>query len=271
MRKRNHRRAQAGFTIVELMVATVVFSVILIIITTGVIHITQTYNKGINLINTQNTARNIMDSISQSIQFSGGVVSWPQPSDNPVGTSGPVTAGRGCIGSQQYDFQLGYQVDDNPDGTIKQAKDALTLRSGVAGCSKNPVAAVPATPTAPQIPAVPGSFSPPAKDFSELIGQHMRLTKLTVNRLSGDANTDNLYAVAVTVVYGDYDLLCDTTYTVGSPGSCGVDAPAMQPTDPNFYKFLISPNLTCRGSAGSQYCAVSALSTVVQQRLTVKT
>lgn len=57
----------AGFTIVELMIATVVFSVILILITTGIIQIGKAYYKGIIGSRTQETARKITDEVGRSI------------------------------------------------------------------------------------------------------------------------------------------------------------------------------------------------------------
>ncbi len=51
------------------MIATLVFSVILTVITVGVISFTNHYYKGVNISATQNTARSIVDTISQAIQF----------------------------------------------------------------------------------------------------------------------------------------------------------------------------------------------------------
>lgn len=250
---RTHRQAGSslrhqskGFTIIELLVATSVFSVILVVITTGIIRITQTYDKGINLVNTQNTARSVLDSIAQAIQFSGGTLSWP-----PSGTM----AGTGCIGNQEYDFQLGQKLESGgtPDGTGDwQSKYALALNPSASNCTTS------ATPV-----------STPAAGSSELLSPHMRLTKLDILRVSAANSTDNLYSVSATVVYGDYDLLCNTKYAASADGGCSPNSPAIQPTDSNFHSFLTSPDLTCRSGAGSEYCAVSALSTVVQQRLSI--
>lgn len=255
MRMRNAKYRQSGFTlrdqskgftIIELMIATSVFAVILIIITTGIIRITQTYDKGINLVNTQNAARNILDSIAQSIQFNGGTVSWPTSAS---------AGGVGCVGNQEYDFQLGPKLESNgtPDGTSDwQSAYALTLNPNASNC------AVSATPV-----------GTPAAGARELLSPHMRLTKLGISRVSAADSNDNLYAVSVTVVYGDYDLLCNTKYAASDDGGCSPASPAIKPTDTNFHAFLTSPDLTCRSGADSEYCAVSALSTVVQQRLTI--
>jgi len=42
------KRLQSGFTLVELMIATMVFSVILLVITYGVVRFTNSYYKGLN-------------------------------------------------------------------------------------------------------------------------------------------------------------------------------------------------------------------------------
>src|SRR5262249_25193419 len=62
---------QAGFTIVELMVATLVFSTILIVITYGVLSFTRAYYNGVTNSTTQDTARNIISTISQAVEFNG--------------------------------------------------------------------------------------------------------------------------------------------------------------------------------------------------------
>jgi hypothetical protein len=65
----------------------------------------------------------------------------------------------------------------------------------------------------------------------------MRLGDLTINPLGGGA-----YTVHVRVIYGDSDVL----------------------TSPNGSDWS---NVTCQGGAGSQFCAVSDLTTTVQTRL----
>ncbi len=72
----------------------------------------------------------------------------------------------------------------------------------------------------------------------ELLGQHMRLGALDVN------TSGNLYIIHVRIIYGDDDLL--------NPAVTGSTDWA---------------NETCSGSAGSQFCAVSDLTTTVGRRL----
>ena len=180
--KRAGKRAH-GFTIIELLVATAVFAVVLIVVTTGIVQVTRVYYKGLTEANTQDTARNIMDIISQSIQFSGDDVTTTSPST-------PGVAAQFCVGSQQFSYTLGYQVVDNPDPTKFQTYHALVVRE-VGTCS---------TGTAGQnvrLQTVTGR---------ELLNPRMRLSNLSVTSVG-----TNLYKVDVRIVYGDDDLLDNPT------------------------------------------------------------
>lgn len=94
--KTNTTTNQAGFTIVELMIATMVFSSIILVITFGVLQFSKAYYKGITASNTQNAARNIIDATTQAAQYSGGTLT--------TNTSGAVKTI--CIGNSQFDYQL---------------------------------------------------------------------------------------------------------------------------------------------------------------------
>lgn len=211
--RQNRAGSARGFTIMELLVATMVFAVVLLLVTAGILQIARVYYKGITESNTQNTARSIVDTISQSIQFSGGAVT-PTPA-TPV----PGTDYAFCVGNQQFSYRLGWQVEDRLDPTVNQAWHAL-VQNSAAGCSSS---------TAAQNM---GNQSVSGRD---LMGPHMRLAKLSVTSLGA-----NLYQIRVRVVYGDNDLLNSPT------GS----------------------NASCKGvQAGTQFCSVSELSTIVVKRV----
>lgn len=162
------KQNQHGFTIVELMIATLIFSVVLLVVTIGIIQISRVYYKGITEANTQNVTRSVADTISQAIQFNGGVV---------TNTSGNAT-GVFCVGSQQFSYRLGVKLQD---AAVSGSNYAL-LQSTTPGCS---------------------SSSPvPATGFKELLGPNMRLSNLAVEQTG-----NNLYKITVKVVYGDDDLL----------------------------------------------------------------
>ena len=205
--------ASSGFTIMELLVATVVFSVVLLVVTAGILQIARVYYKGVTESSTQNTARNIIDTVSQAIQFSGGNVSATAAAPTP-GTSYAF-----CVGNQQFSYTVGWQVENNPDTTKNQTWHAL-VQYTTPGCSSS---------------SPPQNVRNQAINGRDLMGAHMRLANLTVTPIGA-----NQYRIQVRVVYGDNDLLFNPT----------------------------SSNASCRGfKAGTQFCSVADLSTVVVKRV----
>jgi prepilin-type N-terminal cleavage/methylation domain-containing protein len=89
-----------GFTIIELMIATLVFSVILLVITIGVLSFSNDYYRGINTSTNQNIARGVTDTVTQALQFSGGGILGP----------GGSPAGYFCIGNQRFQYTLGTEL-----------------------------------------------------------------------------------------------------------------------------------------------------------------
>jgi prepilin-type N-terminal cleavage/methylation domain-containing protein len=213
----DHTRSQqqAGFTIIELLIATLVFSMVLVLIAVGVLDFNHAYYNGITQTETQNTARSILEEISQDIQFSGSQIT------SPIANGGSDPEHGFCIGSDRYSYRLGWElVNSSPNITTHQTLHALVKDS----------------------PGICSGMS--AQDFTkalaggsqELISQYMRISKISVTAVSG---TTGLYNIDVKVVYGDDALLVNPT----------------------------ASNATCKIGSGSQFCAVSELSTVVQQRI----
>lgn len=85
--------SSAGFTIVELMIATTVFSVVLLLCTYGLVSIGRTYYKGVTTSRAQTTARSISDNIARSVQYGGKI------SGSLTGSSGQI-----CIGKARYTY-----------------------------------------------------------------------------------------------------------------------------------------------------------------------
>jgi prepilin-type N-terminal cleavage/methylation domain-containing protein len=173
-------RQQHGFTVIELLIAMSVFSVVLLIVTIGIMQISKVYYKGVTESNTQSTGRGIMETISQAIQFNGGtVLATP-------GAPGTPTAGGSyafCINNQQYSYRPGYQLVDATPGT-NQTLHSLVVRT-MAGCSN-----------------IAQNLNNATVVGRELLAPNMRLSKLTVQSLG-----NNLYKIQVRIVYGDDDLL----------------------------------------------------------------
>src|SRR5665213_2550121 len=70
-----------AFTIIELMIATSVLSIILLLVTTMMISIGNLYYKGINQARVQDDVRTISDDLSSHLQLSDQA---PQPAITPV-------------------------------------------------------------------------------------------------------------------------------------------------------------------------------------------
>ena len=102
---------QTGFTILELMIATAVFSVLLAVCMTAFLQVGRMFVKGVNLSLTQEDTRNILDSISGDIRFSGQT---PDLSN--------LSSGYFCVGQHRYKFSLFKQVGDpdTPYGLVRQ-------------------------------------------------------------------------------------------------------------------------------------------------------
>jgi prepilin-type N-terminal cleavage/methylation domain-containing protein len=179
--------SQKGFTVIELLIATAVFGMVLLVISIGVLQISRVYYKGITERNTQNVARSITDQIAQSIQFGGGVVTTTPAAPTP-GSSYAF-----CVGNRQYSYQVGHQLVDSVVSS-DQKRHALTTRN-VAGCPG----------------AAAENMGNPTTDGRELLAPKMRLANLQVENIGTD-----LYKISVKVVYGDSDILNNPTATTAT-------------------------------------------------------
>lgn len=162
--------ADQGFTIVELMIAMAVFSIILLAAAAGLIQVGRMYYKSVITSRTQDMARSVSEEITSAIQFSGETL--------------VMGSGSGfesiCIGNTRYSYVLNQQLsDDNDDIEHVLWRD-----------KKEDNACTPAD--------LSGSLS----DGVELMGENMRLYQFDVTTDQG-----NDYKIATEVVYGDSDLL----------------------------------------------------------------
>lgn len=179
MIKMNHNHQQ-GFTIVELMIATAVLSVVLLLATVMITSIGTLYYKGVNQARIQNDARSITDEISQNLKLSKGIIEFSPP-------SGPRSY---CINSVRYTYIVGTQIGNGAG----QSPHVLWRDQADAAC----------TP-------VNLNVTPPSANGTELISPRSRLVKLSI---SGTPNTP--YKIDIGIAYGDSDLLCSPS----APGTC---------------------------------------------------
>lgn len=213
-------RREAGFTIMELMIATMVFSVILLLVTYGIIQIGNRYFKATLQSQTQTAARNAIDEVSRNLQFSDGTLSTTTPNSDGVGAY--------CINNTQYLYMLRkMQVQTG------SPQHVLVVRPDPGSC------------------AVPTDLSyfqnGLGSNERDLLGNRMRLAAFDVS----GPNANGVFTITLRVVTGDDDLLCSP-----SAGCTGSDSELASNSD-----------ITCKGGAGSTYCAYSELSTAVTRRL----
>lgn len=251
-RPRTNHVNNNGFTIIELLIATLIFSLVLILVTTGVMQFTRQYYKGIISSGTQNTARAIIDDVTRTIQFNTGSF-YTLTSNTTTPNTDPAAHALGyCIGeTKRYSFRLNAQVTEGTaDNNLHQSNHGL-VTDGVSGCNT----ATPALDVRdPNILINPDIQTGRALLYPrELLGQRMRLSKFKIETVPNMVGT---YSVTVRVIYGDDDMLC----TPSIPDSCVNRSAAPDPlTDVG--------SLVCKSTIGNQFCAVSELTTTVKKRV----
>ncbi|HET7060454.1 MAG TPA: type II secretion system protein [Candidatus Saccharimonadales bacterium] len=241
------RRGQAGFTIIELMIATAVLSTILVLVTVVMVNIGSLYYKGINQAKVQDNVRSINDEIDRYVQLSDQAPT--DPVDGPNGTH------MICVGPARYAYILGVQIGHPAP---KTPPDPTTVYHQVLWRDTNPVQGScstkidPNDPHSPQISLVSTSLAhdDAQNNGTELITDNSRLTEFSIT--AGSPST-----VTVGVAYGDDDLLCNPT---ALPSSC-TTSDAMN----GWANY--TENVLCKGGKGEQFCSTAQLTTSVVKRL----
>ena len=172
MSKTNLRKRQDGFTIVELGIATLVFSTVLLLITYGLVRVGKAFTKSVTTAQTQEVARTIIDDVSQAIQFSGGEIS--------NGLTGSNGSEGFCVGNRRYSF-----VEDQRVG-------AGTAYGFVVDTDDSCNGATPAQNLQTMGGVTAGS--------RELMGQNMSLDRFELAQTS----QEGYWTIRVRVVYGEY-------------------------------------------------------------------
>ncbi len=185
LHKNMHR--QQGFTIVELMISTTIFSLVLMICLSGIMQITKMYYRGVTQARTRDVARNLIDEIAETVRFTnqdiliGPIVQGPQVNINDSST------GYFCIGPKRYTYAIDRIVKKVPASNTKEIKHALWVDQPE-GCTG----------------AVDLSLDTPSAGGTSLLAENMRL--FLVNLELVDSNLQ-IYRIGVGVAYGDDDLL----------------------------------------------------------------
>lgn len=180
----------SGFTLVELMIATTIFSLVLMLALAGILQITKMYYKAINQTRTQEAARLVIDELSESIKFSKDVyIEGDVVSDlniNPISTD---YKGYFCLGSKRYTYAIDRQLKSSDFvSSEKQIPHVLWVDQAVNGCSVD----------------VPDLSNDTLDNGQELLSENMRLTKLEVEQ---SPLNDDIFNITAHVLYGDSELI----------------------------------------------------------------
>ncbi len=179
------RKREDGFTIVELMIATAVFSLVLLLCSFAIIHVGRMYYKGMITNRTQDVSRKVTDDIARAIQFGGSGDGFWREGSNTFANAGEVRAL--CLGSVRYSFS-----------TERALGSDLPALPHVLWKDRIPVGG-------PCSPLDISQQDPGGIDGVELLGENMRVPVLDVPPPTGA-----IWDITVRIVYGqDEDLFED--------------------------------------------------------------
>lgn len=237
------RNNQKGMTLIELLIATTVFSMVLLIVLYAFLFVSKDYTRSYAESQTQEAARNIVEDISQEVQLNGNSVS------TPVGNSHLKDAYVQCIGQDAYVYQLNVEVLSST-GT-----HGLVFIPDGCGAAEADIEA--------------GTLPAFTSGSQELLGNQMRLGQFEIINSPSD---DGSYTINLSIGYGN--ALDAVAYPSSGAAQCyefGSNTVATPPgglpcdgsDGANTGGYIDS----CPGlSFGGEFCAVSQLSTVVQPR-----
>ncbi|OGL36940.1 hypothetical protein A3E49_03285 [Candidatus Saccharibacteria bacterium RIFCSPHIGHO2_12_FULL_49_19] len=186
------RKGSPGFTIVELLLATAVFSLVLVAAVSGFLEIGRLFYKGVTTSQTQNVAKLVLNQITADIQDSTDITTLQNPPPNAEFTYL-------CIGNKRY--TLNFDVKVNTTITDYSQKKFGILRDelpGNSGCAEPCYSAG-------------GDCEPGELVFQnpqELLSTKMSL-RIEPARLleQPSSNPERLYNVRIRLVFGDDDVL----------------------------------------------------------------
>jgi prepilin-type N-terminal cleavage/methylation domain-containing protein len=249
MMKKQAKLNQEGFTIIELMIATTVLAVILVLVTVLMISIGNLYYKGVSQARVQDDVRSVTDELSQHLQLTSFAPAQSNSADPKNTFLGLVPVSAYCIGSTRYSYVVGVQIGTTiAVGSGNSFKHILwrdTIPTGADCLAANLTASTPV------------DANGNGTNGTELIAPRSRLTQFCIGAISPAdhtcvTNTNSPYTIEVGMAYGDGDLLNNA-----SPSNMS-----------DLARGLNYPNATCIGATGDQFCSTAYLNTTVVRRLT---
>ena len=182
--RRPRRPGSGGFTIVELMIATIIFGMVMLLCMIAVIQVSRLYYKGITNARTQDAARSIVDEISNAYKFGDGNITFGFNNNN----------GSVCIKSQgiRYSYRIESEIKKTPS-TIPADQQ------GYHAIWRDTFNGVNCDPLDLSQPTVTGGGS----DGHELLSENMRVAQFDIN----PPDDNGLTTITVVIITGDNDVL----------------------------------------------------------------
>ncbi len=171
-------KSQAGYTIVELMIATLIFSGVMLLCSVAIIHVGRMYYKGTITSRTQDASRRVGDDVARAIQFGIGADS-PGFMRTNTAVYGGVTVYSRCIGEIRYSYAT--NAAKGVESLYVLYKDRVDVDDAVC------------------LPLNINSANP-GPNGQELLGDNMRIPVFDVNPTGGAANTTT---IDIRIAYGD--------------------------------------------------------------------
>jgi prepilin-type N-terminal cleavage/methylation domain-containing protein len=235
----NHKtlKNQNGFTILELMIATTILAVILLLASVVMIGIGNLYFKGLTQVQTSTRAvvNDLVSQLQQSTQSVDSIV-YDYGTNPKDGRDRYLQAV--CINAVRYTFVTNTKIGETgTSGATTGTFQHVLWRDSAASNFANNGTFYGSCPAANLFASNPSS----GEFFggADLVGPNTLLNPL----YNGGTNfplvsSVSPYTISVSLDYGDYDLLN-----------------------------LAGPNVTCNGGIGDKFCSTSSLTATVVQRI----
>lgn len=235
---------QEGFTIIELMIATSIFSLVLLLTAAGSLQIGRLFYKGYSSARSQNAAREIIEDIARAIQFGGS-----NPTSVTTVTLNGMPMSYFCVDTVRYSFAVdvrnaaygGYVPGPDARAPHIMWRDKLPSPADCTG---------PADLTCSDPGGGPPNCTPTvATDGQELTPFNMKLTEFYLQEAVGSTGS-RFWCLRLGIAFGENDIHVrgNTQDCLGNPVSNRV--------------------IGCiESSRGGHFCGVSKLQTTVLRRL----
>ncbi len=238
---------ERGFTIIELLIATTVLSVVLLLVTVVITSIGNLYYKGVNQSRLQDTVRGLTDEVGQKLELN---------SNGFFTATGTATGGFStkaiCIGNTRYTFAPGTQIGSQSNQILHALWRDTNPTPGTCDLSGSNSVDL----NSPNLDSNDPSGT-------ELMGPRSRLVNFSIVSINS-TGSGSPYQINIFMALGDGGLLCSSSAV---PNSCSTDAAMPTTATVPSYVNYTKPDLTCKGHTGDQFCATGSLTTTATQRL----